>query len=82
MPMYSDKVMEHFMKPRNVGEIEGARVAFLARHGRHHSLLPTEVNYRANIFALKSLGVERILSASAVGSMREEIRDRVLGGAV
>jgi 5'-methylthioadenosine phosphorylase len=59
-----------------VGEIEGARVAFLARHGRHHSLLPTEVNYRANIFALKSLGVERILSASAVGSMREEIRPR------
>jgi 5'-methylthioadenosine phosphorylase len=59
-----------------VGEMGGRRVAFLARHGRHHTLLPTEVNYRANIFALKSLGVERILSASAVGSMRETIHPR------
>jgi 5'-methylthioadenosine phosphorylase len=59
-----------------LGTLEGSRVAFLARHGRQHSLLPTEVNHRANIFALKKLGVERILSASAVGSMREEIRPR------
>jgi 5'-methylthioadenosine phosphorylase len=59
-----------------VGRLGDREVAFLARHGRHHRLLPTEVNYRANIYALKSLGVERILSASAVGSMREEIRPR------
>jgi 5'-methylthioadenosine phosphorylase len=59
-----------------VGNLGACRVAFLSRHGRHHSLLPSEVNYRANILALKKLGVERILSASAVGSMREEIRPR------
>ena len=59
-----------------VGSIEGRRVAFLARHGRGHGLLPGEVNYRANTFALKRIGVQRILSASAVGSMREEIRPR------
>jgi len=59
-----------------VGRVGHDEVAFLARHGRGHRLLPGEVNFRANIFALKSLGVERILSASAVGSMREEIRPR------
>jgi 5'-methylthioadenosine phosphorylase len=59
-----------------VGELERRQVAFLARHGRMHRLLPTEINYRANVFALKSIGVERILSASAVGSMRERIRPR------
>ena len=59
-----------------VGRLDGTRVAFLARHGKHHTLLPSEINHRANIFALKSLGVERILSASAVGSMRERIRPR------
>jgi 5'-methylthioadenosine phosphorylase len=59
-----------------VGEIEGRSIAFLARHGRDHQLIPGEINYRANIYALKSLGVERILSASAVGSMRERIRPR------
>jgi len=59
-----------------VGEIEGREVAFLARHGRAHELLPSEINYRANIYAFKLLGVERILSASAVGSMKEEIRPR------
>jgi len=59
-----------------VGRLADRPVAFLARHGRQHTLLPTEVNYRANIFALKSLGVERILSASAVGSMREHIHPR------
>jgi len=59
-----------------VGRIGDREVAFLARHGRGHDLLPGELNYRANIFALKSLGVERILSASAVGSMREEIHER------
>jgi 5'-methylthioadenosine phosphorylase len=57
-----------------LGEIEGNRVAFLARHGRGHRLLPSELNYRANIFGFKLLGVERLLSVSAVGSMKEEYR--------
>lgn len=55
-----------------LGEIEGRTVAFLARHGRGHRLLPTELNFRANIYGMKMLGVERILSASAVGSLKEE----------
>jgi len=55
-----------------VGELEGRKVAFLARHGRGHKLLPSELNFRANIYAMKSLGVERILSVSAVGSLKEE----------
>ena len=55
-----------------IGELEGHRVAFLARHGRGHRLSPSEINYRANICALKMLGVERVLSVSAVGSLREE----------
>jgi 5'-methylthioadenosine phosphorylase len=59
-----------------VGRLGDARVAFMARHGTGHRLLPSEINHRANIFALKTLGVERILSASAVGAMREEIRPR------
>lgn len=57
-----------------VGELAGVRVAFLPRHGRGHRVSPTEINARANIYALKSLGVERVISISAVGSMREEIR--------
>ncbi len=56
------------------GVLNGARMAFLPRHGIGHTLLPSEINYRANIYALKSLGVERIVSVSAVGSMREEIK--------
>ncbi len=59
-----------------VGRVEGREVAFLARHGREHRLLPSEINYRANIYGFKLLGVERILSASAVGSMKEGIRPR------
>jgi 5'-methylthioadenosine phosphorylase len=55
-----------------LGELEGRKVAFLARHGRGHKLLPSELNFRANIFAMKMLGVERILSVSAVGSLKEE----------
>jgi 5'-methylthioadenosine phosphorylase len=55
-----------------VGEIDGVRVAFLSRHGRGHRLSPTELNYRANLFGFKLLGVHTILSASAVGSMKEE----------
>ncbi len=57
-----------------LGTLEGTRVAFLARHGRHHTLMPTELPFRANIYALKSLGVEYILSASAVGSLQEAVK--------
>lgn len=56
-----------------LGTLEGRRVAFLARHGRGHRILPSEINFRANIFALKMLGVERIVSVSAVGSLKEEL---------
>jgi 5'-methylthioadenosine phosphorylase len=56
-----------------VGTLAGREVAFLARHGRGHRFLPSEVNYRANIYAMKLLGVERIISVSAVGSLREEL---------
>lgn len=59
-----------------VGTLADQRVAFLPRHGRGHRLLPTEVNYRANIFALKMFGVERLLSISACGSLREEYAPR------
>ncbi len=55
------------------GELSGVPVAFLARHGRGHGLIPTEIPFRANIWALKSLGVEYLVSVSAVGSLREEI---------
>lgn len=58
--------------PIVVGEIEGFQVAFLARHGIGHWISPSEVNYRANIYALKTLGVERIVSISACGSLRED----------
>ena len=56
-----------------VGDLEGTRMAFLPRHGVGHRIPPSEINYRANIFAMKKLGVERIISVSAVGSMKEEI---------
>ena len=55
-----------------IGTLSGKRIAFLPRHGRGHRLTPTEVPYRANIWALKSLGVERIISISACGSMKEK----------
>src|SRR5579871_2874982 len=55
-----------------LGTLEGRKVAFLSRHGRGHRLMPTEINYRANIHGMKQLGVERILSLSAVGSLKEE----------
>ena len=58
--------------PIVIGTLEGMHVAFLARHGIGHHLNPTEVNYRANIYALKSLGVEKIVSVSACGSLRED----------
>ena len=57
-----------------VGTLEGKRVAFLARHGRGHRILPTELNFRANIYAMKLLGVHRIISVSAVGSLQENLR--------
>jgi len=57
-----------------VGTLEGKRVVFLARHNRSHSISPSELNFRANIYGFKKLGVEWILSASAVGSLKEELR--------
>jgi 5'-methylthioadenosine phosphorylase len=57
-----------------LGTLEGKRVAFLARHARGHRILPGEINYRANIYAMKLLGVERIISVSAVGSLKEDLR--------
>ena len=56
-----------------IGEINSKKITFLPRHGSDHQLLPSEINYRANIWALKSVGVRRIVSVSAVGSLREEI---------
>ena len=66
-----------FGKPSDsimLGSFEGLKIAFLARHGRGHHTLPSGINYRANIHALKSLGVSRVFSVSAVGSMKENIR--------
>jgi 5'-methylthioadenosine phosphorylase len=57
-----------------LGRLEGKRVAFLARHGRGHRILPSEINFRANVYAMKLLGVERIISVSAVGSLQEDLR--------
>jgi 5'-methylthioadenosine phosphorylase len=57
-----------------IGTLEGKRVAFLARHGRGHRILPSEINFRANICAMKQLGVTRIISVSAVGSLQEDLR--------
>ncbi|NET00265.1 MAG: S-methyl-5'-thioadenosine phosphorylase [Sphaerospermopsis sp. SIO1G2] len=66
-----------FGKPSDliiVGKIEETKVAFLARHGRNHTMLPSELPFRANIYAMKQLGVKYLLSASAVGSLQEEIK--------
>lgn len=73
------KVETPFGSPSDViveAELEGVKAFFLPRHGSTHSILPSEVNYRANIFALKKLGVEYILSVSAVGSLKEELPPR------
>jgi 5'-methylthioadenosine phosphorylase len=70
-----ERVDTAFGEPSDVfvlGELDGRSVAFLARHGRGHRILPSELNFRANIYAMKMLGVERILSVSAVGSLKEE----------
>lgn len=58
--------------PVKIGSLGGRKIAFLARHGIGHHISPTEVNYRANIFALKTLGIDRIISISACGSLRED----------
>jgi 5'-methylthioadenosine phosphorylase len=58
--------------PYVLGTLEGRKVAFLARHGRGHRILPTELNFRANIYGFKQIGVDRIVSVSAVGSLKEE----------
>lgn len=66
-----------FGKPSDsftVGTLEGRKVAFLPRHGKGHTILPSELNFRANIYGMKKLGVEHIIAVSAVGSMKEEIR--------
>jgi 5'-methylthioadenosine phosphorylase len=57
-----------------LGTLEGKRVAFLARHGRGHRILPGEINFRANVYAMKELGVERVISVSAVGSLEDGLR--------
>ncbi len=57
-----------------LGKLNGTQVAFLARHHRNHTILPTELPFRANIYAMKKLGVEYIISASAVGSLKEEVK--------
>ena len=70
-----EKVTTPFGDPSDsfiLGKLDGRKVAFLARHGRGHRLLPSELNFRANIYAMTQLGVERIVSVSAVGSLKEE----------
>ncbi|MFA5038484.1 MAG: S-methyl-5'-thioadenosine phosphorylase [Candidatus Omnitrophota bacterium] len=57
-----------------VGEIDGTKVVFLPRHGRDHSISPSEINYRANIFGMKKLGVDRLVSVSACGSLKKELK--------
>jgi 5'-methylthioadenosine phosphorylase len=74
-----ERVATPFGEPSDryvIGRLEGRPVAFLARHGRGHVHTPSEINYRANLYGFKVLGAEWILSVSAVGSMREEIRPR------
>ncbi len=71
------QVKTPFGKPSDaivLGELAGKRLAFLSRHGKGHRLSPSAINYRANLYALKSLGVARIISVSAVGSMKENIK--------
>jgi len=57
-----------------IGRFEGKEVVFLPRHGKTHNILPSELNFRANIYGFKILGVDRIISVSAVGSLKEEIK--------
>ncbi|WP_254543290.1 S-methyl-5'-thioadenosine phosphorylase [Halomarina pelagica] len=64
--------------PVTIGDLDGTEVAFLPRHGRHHQYDPTDVPYRANVYALKAVGVERILASNAVGSLREDLPPETL----
>lgn len=71
------KVATPFGEPSDdfvTGTLEGREVVFLSRHGKGHSILPSEINYRANIYAMKKLGVDKIISISACGSLRKEIK--------
>ena len=71
-----ERVSTPFGEPSDeliIGNMQGTEMVFLPRHGVGHRYLPSEINYRANIYAMKKLGVEWIISVSAVGSMREEI---------
>jgi 5'-methylthioadenosine phosphorylase len=73
--VHEEKVETPFGDPSEVfllGKLEGRQVAFLARHGKGHRILPSELNFKANIYAMKALGVTSILSVSAVGSLKEE----------
>jgi 5'-methylthioadenosine phosphorylase len=73
--IHEEKLETPFGSPSDayvLGTLEGRKVGFLARHGRGHRILPTELNFRANIYGMKQLGVERIISVSAVGSLKEE----------
>ena len=73
--VHEERVSTPFGDPSDafvLGDLEGRKVAFLARHGRGHRLLPSELNFRANLYGFKKLGVTRILSMSAVGSLKEE----------
>ncbi|MFW6131127.1 MAG: S-methyl-5'-thioadenosine phosphorylase [Candidatus Aminicenantaceae bacterium] len=72
-------IVTPFGKPSDaymIGVLEGKKVAFLNRHGRGHKFLPSEINYRANIYGFKMLGVDRIISVNSVGSLKEEIKPR------
>ncbi len=73
--VHEEQISTPFGEPSDwltLGELGGRQVAFLARHGRGHSILPSDINFRANIYAMKQLGVSAILSISAVGSLKEE----------
>ncbi len=69
---HSGNTLRQTFRRITVGELGGKYVAFLPRHGKKHTIRPTDINVRANIFALKKLGVKRILAPSTVGSLREE----------
>ena len=73
--MHEEQISTPFGEPSDwltLGELGGRKVAFLARHGRGHHILPSDINFRANIYAMKQIGVTAILSVSAVGSLKEE----------
>jgi 5'-methylthioadenosine phosphorylase len=75
MNVHEEQISTPFGEPSDwltLGELGGRHVAFLARHGRGHAFLPSDINYRANIYAMKQMGVNAILSISAVGSLKEE----------